>query len=366
MSTTVRVETVTDRVDALSLDFLRGVGSLLQEALPYESLCLGTLAPASRLITSAVTVNLPVERAGQFAMHEYRTDDVNSLLDLSFRPVPLAASSFGSRDETDRSRRWLELVVPHFDARHELRAVLKDGDQCWGTVSLYRAGVGSGFSPAETDFLARVAPLVARGIRAGLVSGVGRRADTRTAGPAVLVVDADGELLHASPAAVESLEVLERQAAGVLPTAVLTVVHAARAFAGGTARDVPRVRVRSRDGRWLLIHAAPLSDGAGATGQVAVTLEPAGPPDVLPLVVAALGLTGREQQVVQHVLRGDSTQQIATALFLSPHTVQDHVKSVFEKAAVNSRRELVGRVFFDHYSGNDAAGLGARGGFFPA
>jgi len=37
------------------------------------------------------------------------------------------------------------------------------------------------------------------------------------------------------------------------------------------------------------------------------------------------------------------------ALVLSPHTVEDHVKSLYDKLGVASRQELVARVFLDEY-----------------
>ncbi|HEX4867163.1 MAG TPA: LuxR C-terminal-related transcriptional regulator [Acidimicrobiales bacterium] len=43
-----------------------------------------------------------------------------------------------------------------------------------------------------------------------------------------------------------------------------------------------------------------------------------------------------------------STAETAAALFLSPHTVRDHVKTVFEKVGVSSRNELVARLFGEH------------------
>lgn len=72
-----------------------------------------------------------------------------------------------------------------------------------------------------------------------------------------------------------------------------------------------------------------------------MVIEPAPVSEAAPLLLRSRGLTARETEVAILVLRGLTTRQITGQLHISPHTVQDHLKSVFDKTGVRSRRELV-------------------------
>ena len=109
----------------------------------------------------------------------------------------------------------------------------------------------------------------------------------------------------------------------------------------------------------MVLHGASLVS-AGAT-RTAVIVEPAHPARIAPLLMAAYGLTEREQEVTRLVLQGESTTAIAERLSVSPHTVQQHLKSVFEKTGVRSRRDLIGKVFFAHYEPRAARQRAPRG-----
>jgi DNA-binding CsgD family transcriptional regulator len=52
-------------------------------------------------------------------------------------------------------------------------------------------------------------------------------------------------------------------------------------------------------------------------------------------------LTGTEVTVARLVAEGLSNRDVASRLFISPHTVSGHLKNVFTKLAINSRVELV-------------------------
>jgi DNA-binding CsgD family transcriptional regulator len=83
--------------------------------------------------------------------------------------------------------------------------------------------------------------------------------------------------------------------------------------------------------------------------RVAILLEAAGRPDLAPLIADTYGFTERERRVTELVAQGYSTSEIADQLHLAAYTIQDHLKSIFEKSGTSSRGDLVARIFFDHH-----------------
>lgn len=349
------------------LDLLAGV-------VPYDTAAFATVDPATGLLTACVDRDMVGRDDAVFARHEYVEDSVNLIADLASRRVPVGVLGGEAGGDPGRSSRFREFFLPVLSLGHEVRAVLRSDGATWGAVALYRTVGGPGFGPAETAFLADVAPVVARGLCAGLVvaqagedGSAGGAVDPE--GPAVLLVDGAGELTEATPAALAALAALGAPPEGPLPMAVRTLIARAGAEpaargAAGISVPAPRLRVRSPDGRWFTVRAARMTGAAGSERTV-VSLEPSHPSEVVSLLVEALGLTERETQVVRAVIEGRSTRQIADALHLSAYTVQDHLKAVFEKAGVRSRRELVARLFFDHQAPAIGGPLQASGALRP-
>ena len=82
---------------------------------------------------------------------------------------------------------------------------------------------------------------------------------------------------------------------------------------------------------------------AGNDGWIALA-----PAELAPLIADAYGLTDRERRITELVAQGYPTNVIGSRLHLSAYTVQDHLKSIFDKTGTGTRGELVARLFFDH------------------
>jgi len=59
--------------------------------------------------------------------------------------------------------------------------------------------------------------------------------------------------------------------------------------------------------------------------------------------VDSYGLSGREVEILQHLVEGLTLQQIADELHLSYHTVSNHVRNVYAKLHVRSRAKAVAK-----------------------
>ena len=213
---------------------------------------------------------------------------------------------------------------------------------------------GRPFSPADEQLVKRLAPHLADGIRAGLLLP-GAIECAATDGPGLVVLDQAGELVTATAAAQAWFAELghDTQAGRPVPAEVSTAAGLLRRAAGldraGPGAAVPRLRVRTRAGRWVVLHASWLELARGEPARIAVIIETAMPAEVAAVIMQAYGLTERERTVTGLVCQGRSTGQIAAELWISPDTVQDHMKSVFNKTGVRSRREVITKILQDHY-----------------
>jgi DNA-binding CsgD family transcriptional regulator len=324
----------------------------IASAVPYYlTPCWFTLDPASLLVTSHYDHGLLSELPAEWLAREYYEDDFHNLADVACSQRGISTLHEATGGDPSRSRAWREYVHP-YGGDQQLRLALRtQAGEAWGVLALYREPGQPEFDRDEQQLLRAVAPHLAEGARRGLLVGEASEPEGPDA-PGLVVLGEDWSVQSLTPGVERWLCELpdgDWEAQAKLPPAVLAV--AGRALRTAENKDAPGevalARVLSNQGRWIVLHGASLvADGAR---RAAVIIEPAHPARISPLLMSAYGLTDREQDVTRLVLRGDSTAQIAGELCVSAHTVQQHLKSVFEKTGVRSRRELVGKVFFAHY-----------------
>jgi DNA-binding CsgD family transcriptional regulator len=332
--------------------FWRECNEVLATAVPhYLAPCWFTFDPASLLITSHYDPVIP-EISAEFLAHEYRDDDVLKMADVAHSGSGVATIHQATGGDPGRSPGWRAFVQPYGGDQQVMVALRSKPGDAWGLLALYREPGQPEFSRDEIGFLAAVAGPLAQGTRRGLLLGEATDPDGPHA-PGLIVLDEDWQVQSMTPGAEMLLEELPGGAAsaarGALPACVLSV--AGRALRGletpRTTGEVAVARVRADSGRWMILHGAPLlRDG---NRRVAVIVERGDPDRLAPLLMAAYELTDREKDVTRLVLRGETTSSIAASLFVSPQTVQQHLKNIFDKTGVRSRRELIGKVFFAHY-----------------
>lgn len=335
----------------------REVTRALGALMPIDAVFLATADPETLVFTGAWP-DEPLDRVTPlFLANEFGGADVNKFTALATSPRPVASLDQATRGERQASERYRDILRP-LGLGDELRAALRTGPDCWGYLCLHRADAERGFSPGEARTLARLAPHLAHALRTAVLLHDVRPARA-PGGPGVVLLTAEHSLVAMTSEAEELLSLLEPEGTRPLPTAVYAVASALRAIETGVAPAgrLPTARIRTRTGSWLALHASRLNREAG---DVTVVVEPVEPRATVPLVLTASGLSPREAEIARLVLRGSPTRTIADELHISPHTVQDHLKAVFDKLGVRSRRDLVSHLLGTHATGSGTSAA-ARG-----
>jgi DNA-binding CsgD family transcriptional regulator len=366
VTTAARVRQVTaalDRMhDATADELLECLASELRAVVPHDSAGWFGVDPVTMLAAAPSRVEgLDASLCNTFWHLEFHEQDTALFSDLA-RGDGATALRLALDDRPTRSIRYREFLQPQ-GFSDELRAVFRSGGSTWGFVGLYR--VGGAFTEDDVAVMRGVSTAIGTALREH-VRDANPWLGAPTA-PGLIVVDSSGRAITANAEAHQWLrelwphteepspgriDVFDRRDVDLqVPTPLYALVARARAFADGRERAPARLRLRDRRGRWLVFHASALQGAdASDTGSVALVIEAAKSAEIAPVVIEAYGLTKREREVLGAMARGATTAEIAAELFLSPHTVRDYVKAVFEKFSVSSRAELVARLYSEHYA----------------
>lgn len=372
MGGTARAQRTLDNVAGIAAsattadDLLAGLAQELHRAVPHDSAGWFGVDPVTLLATAPSRVeNLDADYCSLYWHLEFHEQDFGSFSDLA-QGDGAAALRLSLDDRPARSVRYREFMSP-LGFEDELRATFSVGGSVWGIVDLYRSSATQPFTAEEVDLVRSMSGVVATALRdhvRAVSPWLGR-----PSAPGLIVLDAEGRAVSSNaeaqawlrdlwpcsatgcddgPASLDLYEL--RDCDQAVPTPLYALAARARAVAEGRERVPARLRLRDQRGRWLVLHASALSSPDGGGGTVAIVIEAAKSAEVAPIVIEAYSLTPRERDVLAAIARGESTAEIAAQLFLSPHTVRDYVKTVFEKVGVSSRNELVARLFSEHYA----------------
>jgi len=334
-------------------DYFDAVDRALVRLVPFEASCWLSLDPATMLPTSHFSREYSFDHLMSLVANEFLEDDTNKFADLArgARPVGTLYAATGGHPE--RSRRHTTFLTPHgFGGGDELRVVFREGAAAWGAAAFHRR-TGT-FTEREVGVVNDVGEVVANGIRRAILTGA-MTVERDPEAPGVVILESDDAVDTISPTAHRWLGELfdSTVATNDVPLVVASVAQEARRAAMGRADALASVRVPRRSGGWLRLDASLLEDER----RVAVVLSPAREPEVADLIARVYGLTAREREVTRLTMHGLSTREMAASLHVSPYTVQDHLKSIFDKVEVRSRRELVAQLFLQQCAPRLAQGL---------
>ncbi|MFD3508768.1 helix-turn-helix transcriptional regulator [Nocardia sp. NPDC058666] len=326
------------------------VSDALRTVIPHERCCWHTVDPGTILFTGSVNYNIGCS-GSWLARYEYEVEDVNKWSILAHSGRLAGALSLDTDGDMSRSARHRSQEA--YGVGDELRVSLVSDGIYWGAAAFLRNADEPCYTAEHVAAIAALAPALATGLRQSMLHEVQAAVTSLDYGPGLVIFDAAGNPESVSPAAQRWIDEIVEVPAPSTPyesKVVQAIAARARAIAPGTdpLELAARSRVRTRSGAWLLLYGTRLS--GAEHGRTAVIIQPATPHEVAPVIAMAYGLSPRECHLTTLCIQGRSTKEMAHAMSLSAFTIQDHMKSIFDKTGVRSRGELVGQIFLEHYA----------------
>jgi DNA-binding CsgD family transcriptional regulator len=341
-----------ERLSGQGLDVSTFRGAALDQirsVMTVDAAFFATVDPATLLFTSAYA-DAPLAAATPlFLDNEYGQADVNKFAGLARLSDPV-----GSLDRTALGRaassRYRQVLQP-MGLGDEVRVALVSNQRCWGVLCLHRQDAAAGFDDTEIGFLRSIGPVLADGLRRGILSSTAATQDASSGAPGIVVLGPDMTVKSTTAQAQRWLaDIVDTEWTASLELPLPVYAAAALASTQASPDDRPAMtRLRRASGGWLTLHAAPLHGEPDGRPDIVVVIEPTAASQHSSLLLAAYGLTPAQSRVVELVLQGRSTRQIMAELHISTHTVQEHLHVAFTKLGIGSRRELITMLSGQHH-----------------
>lgn len=336
--TAARDRLIAARTGALTgEDACSEIAAAIAAVARYDAAAVMTTDPETHLPAGGIVTGFDASECVPFWDNELLDPDFNKFNDLAKSLEPVATLAEATDGDLARSPRFQKLYASA-NASDELRVAFMSGSSCLAIGAFVRCD-GEVYSPPQARDVRNLLGPAVKVLRGALRY---HDAPLTPRGPIVMILDANGQVLSISEDADEVLDDLRIEVDEGLPGTIMVAAARARASRSTTRLTT---RLRGSSGRWVRIHVSPM---AGDSDTVSVTIDAAAPSDLVPILLDSYGLSERETDIVLQLCRGIGTKEIAVELSISVHTVRDHLKAIFDKTGVNSRGELVARLFSSH------------------
>ncbi|MEW4150285.1 helix-turn-helix transcriptional regulator [Bacillus thuringiensis] len=319
---------------------------LIRKVIDFDAACFTTIDPISFLSTGAFTDESVEKIHPQLFMNEFLEDDFNKFKCLTEHSPHVASLSMATNGEKKKSSRYRNILKPA-NFGDELRGVCMSKGKCYGHLSLFRGSTSPAFHIDDCKYLATIVPIAGEALKKAVPIPF---SEEKVIGTGTIIVSEEFNVLYWNQDGSEWLSNLrkyEQLNIKEIPRPIRAVCSRVKAneYNVGCMNREEKVCLPLAYGHFLIIRASKLEHTSSFQDGYIVLFERARPEEIFPLIMETYSFTMREKQVIRKILTGMSTKELAQEFCISIYTVQDHLKSIFEKTGVSSRNELVWEVF---------------------